>query len=34
MSPVNFYIEGPIGEKAYEQADEIAKQLENHIGIT
>lgn len=31
MSPVNFYVEGPTGEEAYEQANEIAEQLENYI---
>jgi len=31
MSPVSFWVEGPIGEEAYEQANVIAEKLENYI---
>jgi len=33
MSPVSFWVEGPVGEEAYKQAKEIARQLEKHIDI-
>jgi hypothetical protein len=31
MSPTTFMIQGPTGEEAYEQANEIAKQLEAYL---
>jgi len=31
MSPVTFYIEGPVGKEGYEQAKAIAEEIENFI---